>query len=368
MGVPMKMRIPLYTVLLGCLFVRPSNSETPTVPNETTEAPRFPMAVSGFIEATGQLNLNRPESHVSVLRSYDNKADSLYLNAVHVVVSAAPAEGITVVAEVDAGSDAAFNRDGNVNALQFDLQEGYVVYVHSDTALGIKAGKFATFMGIEVIEGPDNPTVTRGFLFGLAEPFTHTGAVVTWKCGAFDVAAGVVNGWDLVTDNNSGKTVVGKATYGTDAYGATLSFLVGPEQPDTNHSIRRAIDLTCFVSIGEHRVNLQAIYGDDDVDAISPHRVRWRGAGIQPVIAVSEAVSVGSRLEHLGDPDGARTGVAGGASVTNVTVAPAVKLSKALWVRVEGRIDFASREIFNDKAGKMKDTQATLSLAVSVRF
>lgn len=364
----MKMRNPLFTILLGFLFVSPSNSETPTVSNETTDPHPLPMTVSGFVEASGQWNLNRPESNVSVLRSYDGKADSLYLNAVHVAASAAPAEGLTVVAEIDAGTDASFNRNGNVNSLQFDLQEGYVVYVHSDTALGIKAGKFATFMGIEVIEGPDNPTVTRGFLFGLAEPFTHTGAVVTWKCGAFDVAAGVVNGWDLVTDNNSGKTVVGKATYGTDAYGATFSFLVGPERPDTNRSIRRAMDVTGFFRIGEHRINVQALYGDDEVDAISPRRIRWRGAGIQPVIVVTEDVSVGLRIEYLGDPDGARTGVAGGGSVTNVTVAPALKLSKALTVRAEGRIDFASKEIYEDKDGKPKDTQVTLSLEVSVRF
>src|SRR5258708_16699814 len=79
------------------------------------------------------------------------------------------------------------------------------------------AGKFATYEGIEVIEGPADPTITRGFLFWLAEPVTHVGAKLHYTTGPVDVGVGLVNGWDTnntlfeTGDNNNQKTLIWRA-------------------------------------------------------------------------------------------------------------------------------------------------------------
>lgn len=324
------------------------------------------ISLSGFVDTSAHYNANNPDSQSSALRSYDSRAQSFYLNAVHGDFSIAPVEGASVVVQLDAGSDAAFNRTGSVAAVDVDVQEAYVTYVLKESGLGVRAGKWATFEGIEVIEGPDNPTVTRGFLFGLAEPFTHVGAVVTYKAGAFDSALGAVNGWDLVTDTNTGKTILGKAAWGAEVWGVTGSFLAGPEQAGNSHDYRQSYDVTGFVTVEGAKVNVQANYGNE---TIAGNRVHWVGGGIQPVVPVTEALSVGARVERFRDPEGARTGVAGGPTVTNVTMAPAYAVTKALTVRVEARVDFSSGgDAFEDAGGDPKDTQATLSAEVFYRF
>ena len=332
----------------------------------------FDVKALGFLDVSAHYNANNPESQASALRCYDAKADSFYLNTLHAAVSLDFGKGLTAVVEADAGSDASVNKldpDG-VEELNFDVQEAYVAYALPNSPFGFKAGKFATFMGIEVIESPDNPTITRGFLFGLAECFTHLGFLATWKEGPFDATLGAVNGWDVVTDTNTGKTAVGKVSFASEnRYGVTASFMVGPEQPDDNQSIRRAADVTGFVNLGEDlRVNLQGLWGDDEVGALSRHRVRWYGFGIQPVGSLTDAFSIGLRAEWFRDVDGARTGHIDEMEVWNVSLVPALRLTENLTVRAEGRYDWATEDVFEDDEGGPKDCQATLSGEVIVRF
>jgi len=332
----------------------------------------FDVKVSGFLDVSAHYNANNPAGGTSGLRSYDAKADTFTLGALHAAVELDFGKGASAAVELDAGSDASVNRldpDG-VDEIGFDVQEAWAAYTPAALPFGFKAGKFATLMGIEVIESPDNPTVTRGFLFGLAEPFTHTGFLATWKGGPFDAALGAVNGWDVVSDNNSGKSAVGKLTFAPgDGAGVTVSFLAGPEQEDDNDPIRRTADVTGFVSPCESlRLNLQALWGDDEVEALSSRRVRWRGAGIQPVVTPADAFSIGLRAEWFLDADGARTGIPGGVEVWNVSLAPALRLTENLAVRAEGRFDRATENVFEDDEGGLKDRQVTLSLEVIARF
>lgn len=327
---------------------------------------------SGYAAVSAHWNFNNPKGRMSALRSYDARSDTFTLNAVHAAVTLDLGKGVTAVVEADAGSDASVNRldPGGVEEINFDLQEAYVTYALPGLPFGFKAGKFATTAGIEVIESPDNPTITRGFLFGLAEPFTHVGFLVSWKEGPFEAAAGAVNGWDVVADNNTGKTALGKLTAACeDRCGITISLLVGPEQEDANDPIRRTVDVTGFVSpFSILRLNVQGLWGDDEVEVISRRRVRWYGFGLQPVLAPTEEFSAGFRVEWFRDGDGARTGVPGGAEVWNLTVAPALRVTDHLTVRIEGRLDRASEDLFEDEDGRPRERQATLSGEVIVRF
>jgi hypothetical protein len=61
--------------------------------------------------------------------------------------------------------------------------------------LTLKAGKFVTCSGYEVIESPNNLNFSRGYLFGLAIPLTHTGGFASYTfTDWFNVTAGVVAG------------------------------------------------------------------------------------------------------------------------------------------------------------------------------
>jgi len=65
----------------------------------------------------------------------------------------------------------------------------------------IKIGRFYTPAGYEVVTAPDNFFYSHSYMFAYAEPFTHTGALVTRKVNdQFTWLAGYQRGWDQWED------------------------------------------------------------------------------------------------------------------------------------------------------------------------
>ena len=64
---------------------------------------------------------------------------------------------------------------------QFDLNQAYVdVNVPLGKGLRVRAGKFVTLLGQEVINPIGNALYSHSYLFGYAIPFTHTGVLGTY--------------------------------------------------------------------------------------------------------------------------------------------------------------------------------------------
>jgi hypothetical protein len=306
--------------------------------------------ISGFVDLTYNYNTLDPIDGVTPYHSYTARNDTLLLNAAHVALSGA-SDVVSYAVEVDVGSDAQINSGDD----DVDLQEAYVAYV-SPVGLGIKAGKFVTYQGIEVIESGANPTISRGFLFGLAEPFTHAGAVLTYKINAaFDVAAGVVNGWDLVVDNNRGKTVVGKVGYTGEGVLVTASGYVGAEKESNADDLRMSGDLTGMIKIGLVDLWAQVNAGSEEASAPDGGTATWFGAGLQPVWHATDAFAVGARAEVFRDADAARTLTE--QTLYNLTVAPSYTLTTGLVVRGEVRMDWSSEDVFMDEEGTVHGNQ-----------
>ena len=190
---------------------------------------------SGFIEAT--YNYNFAKGSVNSLRSYDYRSNQILLNNVHIAVAGDPSEKLSYDAELDFGTDASvhgllyqgiFTTGTPIGA---DIQEAYFTYSFSNN-FKFTAGKFATFEGIELIEGPSNPTISRGYLYGLAEPFCHVGGYFTFLINdLFDLRLGAINGWDKLVDNNSDKTIISRLGINLgDPFTAGISFYTGVEQ------------------------------------------------------------------------------------------------------------------------------------------
>jgi hypothetical protein len=346
-------------------------------------------AFSGYVESQYGYNFDKPLTGMTALRSYDAQ-DNNIANTAHIALTGSLDGGASYVVELDAGHDAATTFGAGTTSSDVGLQEAYLTWMSESTKLGVKAGKFVTFQGIEVIETNANPTISRGYLFGLAEPFTHVGGVLTYVCGKFDFAAGVVNGWDLPNDNNSGKTVVGKVGFNFgDAVTGTLSGYHGPEQAVVVDTItaapstlvdnraganRNSVDLTVVTKIiPKVDLWLQGNWGEEnqvvdlDGDTISDDRGSWSGVGVQPVIHISDKFSIGARGEYFADPDGARTGVVDN-FVTNFTITPGYMLSSNVQVRAEYRYDTSNKKIWVDDQGTAKDTASTAALQFIVTY
>lgn len=330
----------------------------------TVPAPATPAApaqtITGFVETTYNYNFNRPANGLNgplgynTATSYNSQHNNLSLNAAHVALAGDVGGGVTYVIEVDAGQDAVATRSNypgpmlslsNGNTYAFDVQEAYGVYKNGKFSL--KAGKFVTYNGIEVIEGPMNPTVSRGYLFGYAEPFTHVGVVGIFQAtDMVDVHVGVVNGWDVVADNNRAKTIVAKVGINpSPATAITISGYAGPEEAGDNDHWRTTADVTAMQKISICDLWLQANFGREGLPGGSS--AKWFGAGVQPVVHLSDEFTVGGRVEFFQDTDGFRTGlVMSGTKLNllNVSVAPGYTFSKHFTLRAELRYDHLSQD------------------------
>ncbi len=340
-----------------------------TMASETTGP-----TISGYVDTQYNYDFNQPLTGITTLRSYDAQ-DNNIANTAHLSLAGSFGEGIGYVVDLDAGRDAKTTTGETLTGSAIALQEAYLTYLCPVTKLGLKVGKFATFEGIEVIETNANPTITRGYLYGLAEPFTHVGGVVTYAIGKIDFAAGMVNGWDLPNDNNDGKTFVGKMGLNLgDPLSATLSGTHGPEQASNNGANRDSIDLTVLTKLIpkvdlylQGNTGTEAMAVDNDGDGTADDRGSWSGAGIQPVIHFTDKFSLGGRVEYFYDKDGARTGVAKNAS-TNMTITPGYKLTDNILARAEYRYDTSNKKIWVDDKGVAKDSTSTMAVQFVVSF
>ena len=320
-------------------------------------------ALSGYVETT--YNYNFGKGGTNALRSYDSRANQIALNNVHLVASGSSSEKVSYTAEIDFGTDAAVHgllHQGSdlPGPVAVDIQEAYFSYAFSDK-LAFTGGKFVTFQGIEVIEGPVNPTVSRGYLYGLAEAFTHVGAYATYTASEeIELRLGVINGWDLLIDNNENKSIISRLGVNLgDFLAFGISYYYGAEQHNSDDA-RNSIDLTGVTHIIPGvTLNFQGNYGTEKIAGTD---AAWLGFGLQPVVTLAENIGLGLRAEYFSDEDGARTGEIDFSSF-NFTIVPTFERD-GLTFRLEYRLDDASESVFLKNDGISK-TSSTVSIGVS---
>src|SRR2546430_1796437 len=155
------------------------------------------IALFGYVEASYVGNLGHTSGltssrQVNTLRLYDSD-EGFSFNMAEFSVKKDPSDkypfGFGVV--LTGGEDTQKNhsvgifrdlQDAPRQTKQVDLQEAYVSYkVPLGSGLTLKAGKFVTLLGYEVIESPNNLNFSRSLLFSFAIPITHTGGLLSYS-------------------------------------------------------------------------------------------------------------------------------------------------------------------------------------------
>jgi hypothetical protein len=281
----------------------------------------------------------------------------------------------SVVKSAGLGTDTTLTPGGGAGNPNFELQEAFLTYKCPITSLQLKFGKFATPQGLEVIESKDNVSISRGFLFGLAEAYTHTGALIGYTFPKYiDFWVGAVNGWDLYTDNNTGKSLLAKVGINPcDKISGSVSIIHGPEQASNTNNARTNIDTTwVFKPCPKSSVGLQFLAGQEDnaVGATAgAGKAHWYGATVQPKYDITDKFNIGARYEWLQDSHGARTGAGVSNILQNATLTPGVNLTENLVARVELRYDWSSlNNQFQDQNGLTQSHQTTIGTEFVYKF
>jgi hypothetical protein len=213
-----------------------------------------------------------------------------------------------------------------------DLEQAYVQFrIPCGRGIDVKFGKFVTLLGYEVIDAPGNWNYSRSYTFGYAIPFTHTGMLMsyTWTDTddpdipvGIDTQFAVVNGWDNVEDNNSGKTLMGRAAlnWQETRMTAATTLIGGPEQRSDNSDYRYVInEVITWNPTDKLSLALEGVYGSEDINmrekfasfagaALERDSFEWWGAAVYARYQWTPFLSTAFRAEYFSDVGGSRLG------------------------------------------------------------
>ena len=346
------------------------------------------VQMSGFVDTTYTYNFDVPQLRTNTLRVFDTRANSFMINNAELVLEK------PVSSESPAGfrTDLDFGTDAEVlSALtpatglgtagdEVELQQAYVEYLAPlGNGLDIKAGKFVTLHGAEVIESKDNWNISRSLLFGFAIPFTHTGIRVNYPwTDRFSTVVGVNNGWDVVDDNNQAKTVeLGFSSTPMENTSLGATYMFGAEQTGNNNNGRHLLDVVAgYQPIEPLQLKLNYDYGwDDDAVAFGNNAV-WQGLAAYARYALTDRAALSLRGEFFNDFDGVRTGVAtglnsitsAGIKVYEYTLTGEYKIFKNLVGRLEYRHDRANEKVFRNRDLSQRSYQDTVAVEFIAPF
>lgn len=197
------------------------------------------------------------------------------------------------------------------------LPQFYADVVYND--LSVKLGHFYTVLGYEVVPANGNFFYTHAYTMQHGEPFTHTGALATYKYSdSTNLVAGLVNGWDnFDRDVDTGAAILGFTWKNCDetlniAYNICLS----PNEPVllgvnagllTNRNCSSLVVSKTFGCEGEWQYVFQNDIGWQHQGAADgTGAAEWYGINQYLFYTVNDCWKFGGRFEWFRDDDGAR--------------------------------------------------------------
>jgi hypothetical protein len=344
-----------------------------TKPAVSLEEIKNLLGLSIYLQGGYTFNFNNPDSMANEQRIFDSKANTFLIDLAQVQFAKDPAVGgLGYKLKLSYGETAKFIHSAGLGTPndEFDLTEAYVNYVAPlGSGLKLQLGKFVTYNGAEVIEARDNFNYSRSFLFNYAVPFTHTGFMAGYTFSkAFTLNLYLVNGWDVTTGNNNGKTV-GASFVVTpiDPLMLTFNFTYGPDQNYSSSHNRFLFDwIGAYKATKKLTFMANVDYAHEDNDPLNGGKdSQWYGVAAYAKYEFTGFFSTSIRSEYFNDENGVRTGIA--QELKEITLTPEFKIAKDLLVRPEYRHDWSTRNAF-DSEHQTFDTKTQDTLALGVMY
>ena len=333
------------------------------------------LQMSGYADIAYGYSFNEPDpaTTATVGRAFDNESDGFTPHAFELVFEKPITDEMPIGFRTDLffGDDAEIIHSTGLGATtdNFDLQQAYITArAPVGDGLDFKVGKFVTLLGAEVIESPANWNYSRSLLFQNAIPYTHTGALATYPLGEMgSVTTGVVNGWDIVDDNNKAKSFIGNLTL-TPFEDLTLSFngITGAERAGDSRNKRTVFDAVVTWTPPIEHLTLMANYDFGHESGVTQSTApsvaaatrkgfepaEWTGLALYAKYDLSDTWSLAGRWEWFDDKDNSRLGAtARGRPLDDLdiyayTLTSQWKLHEHVLARLEYRHDKADERVF----------------------
>jgi hypothetical protein len=333
------------------------------------------LQLNGYLDQTFTYNFNHPDNPNNTYRVYDRKHAQYMLNMLQLYALKDPTKesrwgfGAKISTGMDTDVNSPFNED---NTDKFDVQELYGSYLFDigENGMLVKAGRFATLVGAEVVEQKDNWNISRSYLFGWG-PFFHTGVRANYKINdIYDFTFGVNRGWDTSRyDNNDALSYEARlGTVCSDKLSMGTTVVFGPENEDNDGDNRALLDYVVTYKFTKKLTGmLNATVGQDEAGEGDggTGTAHWHGLAAYLKYDCNDKLSYAWRGELVQDKDGNRTGTP--QAILANTATAQYKFRENLIGRLEFRNDHSNKSVFTKETG-FSGSQNTIAASVMVTF
>ena len=215
---------------------------------------------------------------------------------------------------------------------------------HVGRGLSFEGGIMPCHVGMESFFSKDDWNYTRSWMAEYS-PYYLTGIKVAYPfTDRWSAAFYVVNGWQIIAENNSAKTFGTHVAYGSDKVSTAFNVLAGPELPGNDSDWRVLGDWLLTVRPTDSWSFGASIDAAREAQPAG-ESASWWGASIYARYSLqADRYAFALRAEHFDDPEGAISGTA--QELNEGTLTFEYRPSKHLIVKLEGRYDKSSADVF----------------------
>ena len=297
-----------------------------------------PISFSGFVDLAAIFNANQPASHENFVPgtgTTGKRANEWMLNLAQVqwtrLTSAQQPIGFTLSLVAGDGSEIvhAGEPDGG-DAFRHIYQASLAYRLPSGVLL--EGGIFPSHIGLEGFYSKDNWNYTRSWL-GELSPYYQAGVKAGYAFNEhWSGQLHVLNGWQIIHDNDDGKAVGTQLAYANGPLSASFNTYVDSDRKFgdvvVTHRISPRLQLGASVDLGRDR------------DA------NWRGGGAYVRYAFGDRHALAARAEQFRDPD---AGISGASqTLREVTLTYELRPHEHLILKFETRYDRSTARVFAD--------------------
>jgi hypothetical protein len=328
------------------------------------------ITFSGLVDGYYQWANNHPASGFTTLRNFEVSANSFNLNMVEL---SAYHDAEPVGFRLDLGWGKAwdiFNSFDNPKTSQFTkyIQQAYIsVKPEGWGGFQFDFGRFFTSAGAELTENNYTWTYGRGFVYTNG-PYYHMGLRVTKPLSdSFSVGFQLVNGWNNMVDNNSGKTVGLTSAWTGEKASWYQTYYFGPEQANENGNFRHFYDTVLNLTPNDKfAMYFNFDYGHEKNYFGPQGDVSWWVLGTAAHFTMNDHNSLTFRYEYYDDMDGWLL-LGGPVALQSYTATYEYKWTQGLAMRTEWRTDTADVPVYAKGNGFSKN-QTTVTVGFIAYF
>jgi hypothetical protein len=214
----------------------------------------------------------------------------------------------------------------------------------------VEGGVYPSHIGMESFQTQLNWNYTRSWL-GELSPYYQTGLKLAYPLSErWSAQFHLLNGWQVIGDNNRGKSVGAQLAYAGDRFSISFNGIAGPELANNDDDARALGDLvTTWKATDSLTLGLSADVareGRPEGEAVG-----WWGVGLYGRLAPSGSrTAFALRAEYYDDEDGAISGIA--QTLKEITATVEHRPVERLILKLEGRYDRSSVPAFaSDEPG-----------------